>query len=75
MLSTIKISTHVRAALTAALVIFVGTLFKQPQMVAWIQSHWLASDFITAASTAYGVYITYAQPVSSQPEAAQQKGV
>lgn len=57
-----KVSTHVRAALTAALIVFVGYILKQPQMVSWLSAHWLVSDIVTGLGMAWGVYNTYAQP-------------
>jgi len=59
----IKISTHFRAAFTAALVVFIGYMLKQQQIVAWLQLHWLYSDLITGVGMAYGVYTTYSQPL------------
>ena len=64
----IKTSTHVRAALTAAIVVFVGFMLKQPQMVAWLELHWLLSDAITGLGMAYGVYTTYADPMQVPPK-------
>lgn len=63
----IKISTHVRAALTAAAVVFVGYMIKQPQMVVWLEAHWFVSDLLTGLGLAYGVYITYASPTAPPP--------
>ena len=60
----IKTSAHIRAALTGAIVIFVGYMLKQPQMVAWLDSHAILSDVITGLGMAYGVFNTYADPVA-----------
>jgi hypothetical protein len=62
-----KISAHFRAALTAAIVVFVGYMIKQPQMVAWLQAHWLVSDLLTGTGMAYGVYTAYADPAAPPP--------
>jgi hypothetical protein len=67
MIYHIKISTHFRAAFTAALIVFIGYMLKQPQMIAWLTGHWLVSDLITGAGMAYGVYTTYAQPLAPPP--------
>lgn len=62
-----KTSAHVRAALTAALIVFIGYMIKQPQMVAWLQAHWLVSDLLTGAGLGYGVYTAYSDPVAPPP--------
>lgn len=54
-----KLSTHFSAAFTAAAIVFIGYMVKQPQMIAWLQAHWLVSDLLTGAGTAYGVYVNY----------------
>jgi uncharacterized membrane protein len=60
-----KISTHVRAALTAAIIAGVVYFVKQPQAVAWIMGHQWVSDLMGATGVGYGVYVSYANQKGS----------